>query len=575
MSLSMILPSLAPRHLKRYKEIGRLLRYFRSDLWKDAGLEPELLAAIGDPGDTEAVPAAELAHTAEAEQLAADLELLGPTFIKLGQLLSTRTDLLPLPYIQALARLQDRIAPFPFAEVERIVSTELGVRLSKAFAEFDEAPLAAASLAQVHRAALRDGRPVAVKVQRPGVAEQILEDLEALGALASLLDRHTEAGARFEFGRLLEEFRASLIAELDYRREAQNLVEIGKNLTRFERLVVPAPVADYTTSRVLTMDLIRGRKVTALSPLVKLEIDGAALAEELFSAYLQQFLVDGLFHADPHPGNVFLTDDHRLALLDLGMVGRLPPRLQEGLLKLLLAVAEGQGERVAELAIQIGSTTPGYDDADFTRRISNLVMRHQGATVEQIEVGRIVLEITRTAGEAGVQLPHELALLGKTLLNLDQVGRTLDPTFDPNATVRQKALELLRQRMWKSVSPGHVLAAAMEAKELVEQLPGRVNRILGRIADNDLRLRVDSLDEGKLMEGFQKVANRITTGLVLAALIVGAAMLMRIETPFRIFGYPGLAMLLFLAAAGGGCALLVDILWNDERSRRKSASGPR
>jgi len=565
----MVLPAaLAPHHLKRYREIGRLLRYFRSDLWKDAGLEGELPAAIGEAGEPESA-------TAEAERLAADLEALGPTFIKLGQLLSSRTDLLPLPYVKALARLQDRIAPFPFVEVERIVSTELGVRLSKAFAEFEETPLAAASLAQVHRAALRDGRPVAVKVQRPGVGEQILEDLEALGALADLFDRHTDMGARYEFGRLLEEFRASLIAELDYRREAQNLVDIGKNLARFERLVVPAPVADYTTSRVLTMDLIRGRKVTALSPLTKLEIDGAALARELFSAYLQQFLVDDLFHADPHPGNVFLTDDHRLALLDLGMVGRIPPRLQEGLLKLLLAVAEGQGERVAELGLQIGHATPGYDEGTFTHRISTLVMRYQGATVEQIEVGQIVLEISRAASEAGVQLPQEMALLGKALLNLDQVARTLDPTFDPNATVRQQSTELLRQRMWKSVSPGHVLAAAMEAKELVEQLPNRINRILGRIADNDLRLQVDSIDEGKLMEGFQKVANRIASGVILAALIIGAAMLMRIETSFRIFGYPGLAMLLFLAAAGGGCALLVDILWTDERSRRKSAPGPR
>jgi ubiquinone biosynthesis protein len=561
----MALPALAPRHLKRYKEIGHLLRYFRADLWKGIP-EAERLAWGGETPMPETREAAEMAE--DAERLAADLEALGPTFIKLGQLLSTRSDLLPAPYLTALTRLQDQIAPFSFAEVEEIVSTELGVRLKKAFAEFTETPLAAASLAQVHRAALRDGRPVAVKVQRPGVREQILEDLEALGALADLLDRHTAAGARYAFGDLIGELRASLIAELDYRQEAQNLVEIGQNLRRFARLVVPAPVADYTTSRVLTMDFIQGRKVTALSPLARLEIDGAALAEELLAAYLQQFLVDGLFHADPHPGNVFLTDDGRLALLDLGMVGRLPPRLQEGLLKLLLAVADGQGERVAELAGKIGRPKPGFDEAEFERRIAALVMRYQGATVEQIEVGQIVLEISRVAAETGIELPRELALLGKALLNLDQVGRTLDPDLDPNATIRQHATELLRQRMWKSASPSHVLAAAMEAKEFVEELPGRVNRILQRVAENDLRIEVDAIDETRLMEGFQKVANRITTGLILAALIVGAAMLMRIETSFRIFGYPGLAMLLFLAAAGGGCALLIDILWNDERSRR-------
>ncbi|HEV7515657.1 MAG TPA: AarF/UbiB family protein, partial [Thermoanaerobaculia bacterium] len=439
----MVLPSLAPRHLKRYKEIGRLLRYFRGDLWKGASAS-DLFADFG--ADATDATAADLPP--EAEQLAADLEALGPTFIKLGQLLSTRTDLLPMPYLKALTRLQDRIAAFPFAEVEAIVSTELGVRLSKAFASFEETPLAAASLAQVHRAALRDGRPVAVKVQRPGVREQILEDLEALAVLADLLDRYTETGSQYQFGRLLDEMRTGLIAELDYRQEAQNLVEVAANLRQFERLVVPAPVADYTTSRVLTMDLIRGRKVTAISPLTRLDIDGAALAEELFSAYLKQFLVDGLFHADPHPGNVFLTDDGRLALLDLGMVGRIAPRLQEGLLKLLLAVAEGQGERVAELAFQMGHPVGSFDETEFRRRISSQVMRYQGAKVEQIEVGQIMLEISRTAGETGVQLPHELAMLGKALLNLDQVGRTLDPSLDPNATVRKHAMELLRQRMW-------------------------------------------------------------------------------------------------------------------------------
>ncbi|MEA2691260.1 MAG: ubiquinone biosynthesis protein [Acidobacteriota bacterium] len=562
----MILPSLAPRHLKRYKEIGRLLRYFRADIWKGAQASDLFADFDASDPDVAQVPP-------EAEQLAADLEALGPTFIKLGQLLSTRADLLPLPYLKALTRLQDRIAPFPFAEDETIVSTELGVRLSKAFLSFEETPLAAASLAQVHRAALRDGRPVAVKVQRPGVREQILEDLEALAVLADLFDRYTEAGTRYEFGRLLDEMRTGLVAELDYRREAQNLVEVGANLRGFERIVVPVPVVDYTTSRVLTMELIRGRKVTALSPLARLEIDGAVLAEELFSAYLKQFLVDGLFHADPHPGNVFLTDDGRLALLDLGMVGRIAPRLQEGLLKLLLAVAEGQGERAADLAFQLGHPTGSFDEPEFRRRIASQVMHYQGARVEQIEVGQIMLEISRTAGETGVQLPHELALLGKALLNLDQVGRTLDPQLDPNATVRKHAMELLRQRMWKSASPGHLLAAAMEAKEFVEQLPGRVNRILGRIADNDLRVKVDTIDETRLMEGFQKVANRITTGLILAALIVGAAMLMRVETSFRILGYPGLAMLLFLAAAGGGCALLFNIVWNDERGRKKP--GPR
>ena len=554
----MLLPSLRPQHLKRYKDIMRLMRYLRSDLVKS----PEL--ALLEPEEEAAGEAPEA-----AERFAAELEALGPTFIKLGQLLSTRADLLPAPYLEALARLQDRVKPFPFEEVEQIVSSELSVRLSKAFAFFDPVPIAAASLGQVHRAALRDGRAVAVKVQRPDVREQIVEDLEALGEVAELLDRHTEVGARYEFTRLLEQFRESLLDELDYRREAQNLLVLGENLSSFDKIVVPAPVKDYTTARVLTMDYVRGRKVTALSPLARLEIDGAALSEQLFEAYLKQFLVDGVFHADPHPGNVFLTEDGRLALIDLGMVGRIAPGLQEHLLKMLLAISEGRGEEVAALALRVGRTLAGFDEQEFQRRVAALVVRYQGARLAEIEMGRIVLELAAVSGDSGVAPPHELTLLGKTLLNLDQVARTLDPDFDPNAAIRKNAAALLRQRMLKSASPGNLFSAAMEAKEFVEMLPRRVNRILERIADNDLALHVDAIDEDRLMEGFQKVANRIAMGLVLAALIVGAAMLMRVETPFRLFGYPGLAMLLFLAAAGGGFALLVDILLSDRKPRRR------
>jgi len=545
------------RHLKRYQEISRLLRFVRPELWQGSGLEGDGLEAGEEQG-----------QAANAEQLAAELEQLGPTFIKLGQLLSTRADLLPLPYLKALSRLQDKVAPFPFAEVEAIVASELGVRLSKAFSEFEATPLAAASLAQVHRAALRDGRPVVVKVQRPGVRETIVEDLEVLGEVAEVLDRHSEVGERYQLGRLLEQFRASLLRELDYLQEAQNLVTLAANLAEFDRLVVPAPVADYTTGRVLTMDFIQGRKVTALNPLARLEIDGAALAEQLFSAYLKQFLVDGFFHADPHPGNVFLTGDGRLALLDLGMVGHVPPQLAESLLKMLLAIAEGRGEEVAALAERIGRTTEGFDEGELRRRLTELVARYQGTTLADLQVGRTVLEISRACGESGIFPPHELAMLGKALLNLDEVARTLDPDLDPNAVIRRDSMELLRQRLWKSASPGHLFNAMMEAKEFAEMLPGRINRILQRVADNDLRVRVDSIDEHLLMSGFQKVANRITMGLVLAALILGAALLMRVETGFRILGYPGLALLLFLAAAACGVGLLVNIVFYDERGAR-------
>ena len=551
--------SLKTQHLKRYKDIVMLLvRHGRKDLISRAGLEEVLVE--------------EEAHDPEREQHAADLvddlERLGPTFVKLGQTLSTRGDLLPPEYLDALSRLQDEVEPFSFDEVEQIVSSELGVRMSKAFEEFESKPIAAASLGQVHRAVLRDGRHVAVKVQRPGVRETVVSDLDALEAVADWLDAHTEAGRIYEFRTILDTLRKSLMQELDYVQEADHLKTLSLNLKAYDRIVVPQPIESYTTSRVLTMDYVCGRKVTSIGPLARIDVDGEVLAEELFDAYLHQILVDGLFHADPHPGNVFLTDGGRIALIDLGMVARIPFGMQEDLLQMLLAIADGRGEEVADLAVKTGEKREDYNEHKFRDRVAQVVARNRNATIKQIDVGRLVMEVTTIAGECGVRLPSEFTMIGKTLLNLDQVVLTLDPAFDPSATIRRKAPELMRERVARATTTAGIFTTMLEAKDFAERLPSRVNRLLDMAANNELTIGVDAIDEHMLMEGFQKVANRITVGLVLAALIVGAALLMRIETSFTIFGYPGLAILLFLAASGMGFMLVVNILLTDDKAKK-------
>lgn len=553
--------SLRPEHLKRYRDMARLaFRYGRSDLVRSAGLEGALEPEAKDEG----------APPPEAEQLADDLEAMGPTYVKLGQLLSTRPDLIPPAYASALTRLQDRVEPFPGEEAERIVAEELGVRVSKAFTEFGREPMAAASLAQVHRAVLRDGRMVAVKVQRPGVRERIVEELDAIEDVVGFMDRHTEAGRRYEPARVLEELRRTLMEELDYRREARNMATLAANLEEFERLVVPRPVEDYSSSRVLTMEYVRGTKITSLSPLARMEVDGKVLAEELFRAYLKQILVDGFFHADPHPGNVFLTDDRRICLLDLGMVGTLEPELQADLLRMLMAISEGRGEEAARVAIGIGERREHVDEGAFTADVRTLVADFAASgSAREIQVGRVMLEVTRTAAENGIRLPIELSLLGRALLALDQVGRTLDPEFDPNASIRRHASELMQRRMLKNVSPGRVFANLLEMNEFVQKLPERANRALDSVAESGLELRVRVPEETWMLEGMQKISNRITVGLVAAALIVAAAMMMQVPTRFQILGYPGLAMLLFIGAAALGVILVADILVTDVRERRR------
>jgi predicted unusual protein kinase regulating ubiquinone biosynthesis (AarF/ABC1/UbiB family) len=551
--------SLHPDRLRRYADIARILyKYGKSDLVRRAGLD-------------EAIAGETLAERDDGkpEELAADLERLGPAFIKLGQLLSTRADLLPTPYLEALGRLQDSIEPFSFADVERVIQEDLGFRISKGFASFDAEPLAAASLGQVHRAELRGGRQVAVKVQRPNIREGLAVDLATMDDIAEFLDHHTTTGRQFNFVQMVEEFRRTLAQELDYRREASNLVRLAENLSTFRRIVIPRPIDDYSSSRVLTMEFVRGRKITSITPLMRQDFDGLGLARELFRAYLHQIIVDGFFHADPHPGNVFLTDDGRIALLDLGMVSRLTPSRQDQLLKLLLAVSEGNGDRAASLALQIGDPQPDLDEVGLKRDVQDLVSRYQDMALGELQVGRVVMEISRAAGTHGIQLPSELTLLGKALLNLDQVGRTLAPEFDVNAALRQEGPALMQQRMRQSMSPANMFAAALETKEFLEQLPGRVNKFLDAATNNELKLNIEVIDEGAVIHGLQKVANRITLGLLLASLIIGAAMLMRVETSFRLFGYPGFAMLFFLVAAGGALWLAFDILTSDRPTRKR------
>ena len=548
--------SLRAEHLKRYKDFALLLwKYGERRTLDRAGLS-ELLPQELEPGD----------KTAEAaRQFAADIERMGPTFIKLGQLLSTRPDIVPPAYARALARLQDRCEALPYEQIERVLRDELGIEPTQAFL-IEKEPLATASMSQVHRARMRDGRELALKVQRPGLRAQVLKDLDALSGIAKFLKARTDFGNRYAVDLLFDEFRKSVLRELDFRQEAMHLLTISANLREIPEIVVPQPVIGYTSARVLAMEFIPGTKITELTRIARRELDGERLTDALFRAYLKQILRDGMFHADPHPGNVFLVDG-RIALIDLGMVARVAPALQERLLQLLLAVSDNKPDEAAKVLLEIGEVGEDADRKGFERGITDLLAQHNEMSFQPPQVGRAVLMLLKVAGDHGIRLPQELAMIGKTLLNLDEIGHVLAPHFDPNAAIRRHAADITQEQIGRDLSATSLFSAAVELKNFVQRLPGRVNRLLDHLADNEFKVHVDAIDEARLMEGMQKVANRIALGLVLAALIVGAALLMDVPTSFQIFGYPGLAMLLFLAAAAGGAALAVVILANDIKSR--------
>lgn len=547
---------LSPTLAVRYAALARLLvRHGRSDVVTGAGFDEFLVEEERPSGNQEL-----------AEELADDLERMGPTYVKLGQLLSTRVDLLPPTYTAALTRLQDDVDPFPFDEVKAIVEEELGVSIGNAFSHFDEKPMAAASLGQVHRATLRSGREVVVKVQRPGIRETVRDDMEALGRLADFADRHTEVGRRYGFGQLLQQFRRSLAGELDYQREAANLTKLGELVADHPHLLVPQPVANYTSSRVLTMDFVPGRKVTDVGPLGLLDVDGEPLVRDLFSAYLHMILVDGFLHADPHPGNLLLTPDGRLALIDLGMVATVPPRVQDDVVKLLLAISDADGEEVATVLAAMGSPLDGYDATRFREDVAALVTRAV-ALGGDVQAGAVLVELSRLSGVHGLRPPAEMAMIGKALLNLDQVTTHLFPGFAPAKAIRASVADIMSSGM--RVSPSGIMAAAIDAKDFTANFPRRANRVMERLAEGTFAVKVDAIDEARFLHVLQRLANRLTTGIVLAALVVGAALMMQVPTDSRILGYPSIAMVFFLLAAIGGAALVVSIVVTDRRIARR------
>ncbi len=502
----------------------------------------------------------------DINELPRDLERLGPTFVKLGQLLSTRADLLPPEYLKALSRLQDNVETMSFETVKSIIEAELDASLSETFDYFDPCPLASASLGQVHMARLKNTYKVAVKIQRPNVKNQIIHDMKALKEIAKFMDNHTDIGKRLGFQPIVETFSRLLLKELDYNQEAVNLLELRSELKSYKNLVIPEPLLEYSSERVLTMDFIEGKKVTEITapssnPLLK------SLGEDLFASYLQQILVSGFFHADPHPGNILLTPDNKLALLDLGMVYRLMPSSQDQIIKLLLAISESDGKQVADIAIEIGDPIQDFDEKTFRREVNALTVQSRNLTIQQLQAGSLVIDLTTLAAKTGLKTTSDLAMLGKVLLNLDQIASSLNPDFNPTLAIKSFTSTVLRSKM--KASSTSLFSSLIATRSFLEQFPNRANGIMESLNEGDLTFKVNAFDEAELLRGLQKLANRVTMGLVLAAMLLGAALLAKIPTSSHILGYPSLAIFFFLLAAVGIVALVVSIFISDRKIKAR------
>lgn len=537
-----------------------ILKYYNSSVLKSAS-DTIVNDTVTDVQDN---------YDRKPQELVEDLKQMGPAYVKLGQLLSTRPDLLPDDYLLALSELQDDVETISFEEIRKIFEEETGARLSKAFQSFDPEPLASASIGQVHRAVLPSGRWVVVKIQRPDIRKKFIDDLDTLREIAAMAVKHSSEAKKYDLNTIIEELRIILLNELDYTKEFQNLEHLRYNLRNFPRLIIPEPVKDYSTSRVLTMDYIQGKKITEISPLTKTETDFTPLIDELTESYMQQIIVDGLAHADPHPGNIHVTADGKLALMDLGMVARFSTTIQEKIMKLLIAMSRKNGDEITDALLEMSEYDSHEADVkSFRKEINRLVMNSTASHAEDMQTGRVLIHMNRVAANHYIHIATELNILGKIMLNLDQIIAVLTPKYDLQKAIQKFMDNIVNQKIKQDLNSGNIYSFLLDNKKLAENLPYRLNKISENLANNEFELRINALDEKRVTDGFQKVANRITSGLIIAAMIIGAALLMRIPSSYTIMGYGILPFLFFMIAIGLGLYLIYNILFKDEDLKKR------
>lgn len=549
-----------PRYLNRFRHVATvLIRYGFEDVLDTLNLR----RFVSRRRRRRKKPPVERSHQ-RAHKLREALEELGATYIKLGQLLSTRPDILPYPYLQELARLQDRVEPLRFREIRKAVESALGRPLDQVFESFERKSVASASLAQVHRATLMPGvsssslKDVAVKVLKPGVDAEVELDLEILREVSRFVAR-SPLGRHYDFPALALQLERTLTAELDLVAEARNADRLREALLEFGGIRIPEVCHDLTRQRLLVSEYIEGSRVEERPQ----EPRRPALAEELWRAYLKQMLVDGAFHCDPHPGNLLIDRQGRIVILDHGMVAYLSRETQIRLMALLIALVERDGDRSAEACIDIGIPGRDFRERPFKRDVGDMVARYSGLSVGELSLGSLVLELLTISIRHDIQIPPEMMLLGKTLLNLEPLCRQLDPAMDPVAIMRDLATSLLREQITRDVSPQRFLAAALELRSFFYEVPSNLRRVLSRASSNEFRLGIQIDRSEEMQAAVQKVANRITLGLITAALIVGSAMLFNVDAGVKLWGYPVFALVGFVLAAGLGLYLVAKIMLGD------------
>jgi len=484
------------------------------------------------------------------------LEELGPTFVKAGQLMSMRPDALPHALIYELRKLQNAVRPLPFAEMRAVLADELPDDLSLAFAEFDETPVASASLAQVYFARLHDGREVAVKVQRPDLLKTVQADLDLLTWFAHQLHQRVEALQPYDLPAVVEEVKTNLLRELDFRHEARNQQYFNALNPHPEQVFAPGVVGELSGERVIVMDRIAGATVDSarLPP-----GEGRRIAANGATSLVHQVLITGFFHADPHAGNVLVTPDGRLCFLDWGMAGNLTRRLRLGLADLFLAAVDQDAERIVQIAADLGSPGGRADLRAMERDVTLALREDFNQALGRVQLGRAMLKLLFIFGQNGINITRDYSLMAKAVLSIEEVARTLDPGFELRSVARPVLVELQRERTGPRalLREGRSLLRSMLTG--ARELPGGLFRIVRRLEHDDLTIKFQHQGLDDLDDALKTAANRITLGVIIGSLIVGSSLIIHTTVRPYLFGYPALGMIGYMLSALLGFYVIFDI----------------
>lgn len=500
---------------------------------------------------------------AMAERLRMAFGELGPSFIKLAQLLSTRPDLVGARYAEEFKKLQDRVPPFPVPEAKRIIEEEIRGPLGTAFSSFDDAPVAAASIAQVHHAELLDGSKVIVKVRRPGVREQLGVDIDILQTVAPRIEKFMPESKFFNPTGIVDEFQKTVRKELNFVEEGRNCTRFRRNFRDHPKVYIPAVYHEFTTERIIVMERIEGVRIDDVEAISSLGFDRTEIARAGIDAYFKMILEDGFFHADPHPGNIFVMPDGRLGLMDFGIVGRVSDDLKEILARSFMSFIKKDYDKLIEQYVELGIVPEEMDVGDFRRQfkadLEEFLEPMYGMTLGEIDFSDYMEAVVQISSKHHMHLPAELLLINKAMIILEDIGRRLDPDFDFIAASEPYVTKLLRERM----NPARVLERTArnvtEYTEFLVHLPKHLKKLLTKALRDDLHMKMTIMDIDRLIKDMDRSSNRVAFAMVVSALLLSSAIMHATGVGPTIYGMSVMGFMVFGFAALLGVWLLISI----------------